>query len=151
MLKINFKKNHYLKIKKYLTILTKINLKILVLYFINKNYKLKLISFIILIITTKHNLFFHILDSIGTGILFYSIGLIKLRKNYNQKIEILQIYFKKILTNLTLIKNKPIGIHLLNINFNFDTFLYKLIKKTRLIFIKILNNFSFNGCRKKKF
>lgn len=152
LLKIRLKKNNSRKIEKNIVLLTNIKSKNLIIYYINVNYKLNLIKFIILILTTKSNIFLHILDSLGTQILFYSIGLIKLKKNYNQKTaEVLQIYFKKILTNLTFIKNKPIIFHLLlNINYTFKLFLYKLIKKIRLIYIKIIDNISFNGCRKKK-
>jgi hypothetical protein len=137
---------------KYLIIFTNITYKNLILYLTNdiKN-KLNLINFIILVSATKNsNIFFHILDSLGNELLFYSIRSIGLSKKYNKKAEALQIYLKKIVINSNRLKTKPITAHVLNLNNNLTWFFNRLTNIITLVHINLIYKFAYNGCRKKK-
>lgn len=151
LIKSYLNKGKYETLAKYLITLKNTANQCLIIY-LTKNIgnKLSLIKFILLIASFKKNIFFHILDSIGNELLFYSIGSVGLNKNYNQKLEVLKIYLKKITVSFNKLKNKTITAHILNINNDLSWFFNKLADIMVLVNINLLYKLSYNGCRKKK-
>lgn len=150
LIKVQFKIYIFNIIKKYIILLKNKNYKNLILFFVETNYKLNLISFIIIISSKKSNIFVHLLDCLGKELFFYSIGSSGLTKKYNKEIDILQNYLKIIINKFKILKNKPLILHTLNINFNLNWLLEKLTQKLIVISAKQFINLSYNGCRKKK-
>lgn len=112
--------------------------------------KINLIHFIILISSKKSNIFIHLLDCLGTELFFYSIGSIGLRKKTTKELVIFQNFIKKIFLNFNILFNKPLAIHILNLNYNLNWILKQLVEKLMLITTKLFICFAYNGCRKKK-
>lgn len=144
------KKNKSNKIKKYITILENRNYKEFIIKKIKTTIILNFINFIILISSKKSNIFLHLLDSLGNELLFYSIGSIGLNKKLFKEPIVLQNFIKKVFINLNILKNKPIVIHILNINYNTNWFINQLTTKLILFSTNFLFCFAYNGCRKKK-
>lgn len=149
-LKINEKKQITKTIKKHIYLLKIFHYKILCIKLLNFKIKFYLIKYIIKILVHKSNLFFYVNNCFGDIFLYYSIGLLKLNKKKFSKSEILQEFLKIISLKIKFLKHKPISIDLFNINFNYSWLLEKLFIKLIILAIRIYNNISYNGCRKKK-
>lgn len=150
LIKIQFKKYIFNIIKKYIILLKTKNYQNFILFLTKTNYQLNLINFIIIISNKKSNIFVHLLDCLGNELFFYSIGSSGLTKKYNKEIDILQNYLKIIINKFKILKDKPLILHILNINYNLNWLLEKLTQKLLVISAKQFINLAYNGCRKKK-
>lgn len=111
-----------------------------------------LVTYIVNFSFSPKNTLLHITDIEGNLKLRYSAGLVGITgKQKKNRILVLSRLFN-ILTKVkvTLLKNKPIALHLNNVGY-YKSFIIKKLKKD--FFIKIIKSYEtypYNGCRKKK-
>jgi ribosomal protein S11 len=90
-------------------------------------------------------------DTQGNLKLFYSAGSVELsgKQKRRRRIAIsklISLVFKK----ATFLGQKPIALHLNNVNFYRNLIIGKLKRNLYIKIIKILNHTPYNGCRRKK-
>lgn len=108
------------------------------------------ILYIITIKYTKVNTLLSVTNSKGLLYLFVSAGQCVKGKKKISRIIVIKKFLKILISDLDFLKNKPIALHLKNVDFN-RMWLIKFLKKK--FFIKTIKNFNIfphNGCRKKK-
>lgn len=111
-----------------------------------------LVMYIVHFSFSATNTFLHITDTSGNLKFHYSAGLLEFRgKQKKVRIVVLSSFFH-ILRQLriSLLKNKPIALHLNNVG-SYRYFIIRKLKK--YFFIRIVKNYElypYNGCRKKK-
>lgn len=117
-----------------------------------KNKKIFLLSYIICFSFSPKNTLLHITDVWGNLKFRYSAGLVgvtgKQKKNRILVLGRMCNVLKKI--RITLLKNKPIALHLNNVG-SYKYFIIKRLKKE--FFIQVIKNYetyAYNGCRSKK-
>ena len=109
------------------------------------------VMYIIEISFSKKNTLFHIMDSSGNMKFFYSAGSFQQSgKGKVARSMVLQKFYRLLITKLKLVKKVPIAVHFRNTDSNMFWFLKKLKKKFFITVVKHFNQYSFNGCRKKK-
>ena len=130
-----------LSIKKFLLTDTKeINLQdFMIMYIINVSF-------------SKANTTIHVSDIRGNLKLFYSAGSVDLsgkqkRKRRAAVSKLISLLLKKAI----FLGNKPIALHLSNVNYYKNLIVRKLKRNLYIKIIKIFNQTPYNGCRKKKF
>ena len=109
------------------------------------------VAYIISISFLKANTTIHVSDVKGNLKLFYSAGSVKLTGKQKRKRRIaisklISLIFKK----ATFLGQKPIALHLNNVNFYKNLIVRKLKRNLYIKVIKVLNQTPYNGCRKKK-
>lgn len=112
----------------------------------------KLISYIININLSPTNTIININNIKGIPKYFYSAGMFNLQKK--QKIKqpkAIIIILRALLLKSKIFKTKPVAVHFNNLFFNYQSYIFKKLKKK--IFAKIMISYIFtshNGCRLKK-
>ncbi len=98
------------------------------------------------------NTFLYITDALGNLKCKYSAGLLDFKgKSKRSRFQILKMFFKELRKlKVSLLKNKPIALNLVNVG-SYRQLIIRHLKKK--FFIRIVNNrqiHPYNGCRKKK-
>ena len=120
-----------------------------------KNKKLLkglLVMYIIHFSFSTTNTFLHITDTSGNLKFHYSAGLLEFKgKQKKVRIVVLSSFFNVLRQlRMSLLKNKPIALHLNNVG-SYKYFIIRKLKK--YFFIRIVKSYElypYNGCRKKK-
>ena len=109
------------------------------------------VMYIINISFLKANTTIHISDIKGNMKLFYSAGSVGLagKQKKNRRIAVSKL-ISLLLKKSTFLKNKPIALHLNNVNFYRNLIVGKLKRTLYIRVIKGFNQTPYNGCRKKK-
>ena len=110
------------------------------------------VAYIISISFLKANIVIHVSDIQGKLKLFYSVGsIINLhgKRKRKRQIAISKLIFL-VLKKAVFLGQKPIALHLNNVNFYKNLIISKLKRNLYIKIIKILNQIPYNGCRKKK-
>ena len=99
----------------------------------------------------KANTTIHISDIQGNLKLFYSAGSVGLsgKQKRRRRIAVSKL-IALILRKAAFLGQKPIALHLNNVNFYKNLIVGKLKRNLYIKIIKILNQTPYNGCRKKK-
>ena len=110
------------------------------------------IVYIVTFSFTSVNTFLHVTDSLGNLKFRSTAGLIDFKgKQKKSRLLVLTRFFlelKKL--KITILKDKPIALHLNNVGF-YKYFIIKNLKKYYFIrLVKSYETYSYNGCRKKK-
>ena len=109
------------------------------------------VAYIISISFLKANTTIHVSDTKGNLKLFYSAGSVELSGKQKRKRRIaVSKLISLILKKATFLGQKPIALHLNNVNFYKTLIVRKLKRSLYIKVIKILNQTPYNGCRKKK-
>jgi len=124
-------------------------------FFISNNKKTNLQDFIITYVISisflKANTTIQISDIKGNLKLFYSAGSVQLSGKQKRKRRIaVSKLISLVLKKATFLGQKPIALHLNNVNFYKNLIVRKLKRNLYIKVIKILNQTPYNGCRKKK-
>lgn len=117
----------------------------------NLNNQDLVIMYIVNISFLKANTTIHVSDTKGNMKLFYSAGSVGLtgkqkRKRRTAVSKLISLLIKK----ATFLKNKPVALHLNNVNFYNNLIVSKLRHTLYIRLIKRFNQTPYNGCRKKK-
>jgi ribosomal protein S11 len=111
-----------------------------------------MIMYIINISFSKANTTIHISDIQGNLKLFYSAGSVDLSGKQKRKRRVaISKLISLMLKKATFLSNKPIALHLVNVNYYKNLIVHKLKRNLYIKIIKIFNQTPYNGCRKKKF
>ena len=110
-----------------------------------------MIMYVVNISFLKANTTIHVSDTKGNIKLFYSAGSVGLTGKQKRKrriavIKLISLLIKK----ASFLSNKPVAIHLNNVNFYQNLIINKL---KQVLFIKVIKSFNqapYNGCRKPK-
>ena len=154
---IHFKKQYYKKVQSkayFLTKIKEINSKKVGFQFCNKYSSIVTSTFVVYVINiffSKKNTLLHVSDCSGNIKFFYSAGSFQQKgkqKTYHSFV--LRKFYKVLVSKLKFLRNVPIAIHLKNVSSNMFWFPKKLKKKLFVMVIKNFNQYSYNGCRKKK-
>merc|ERR1712194_482843 len=109
------------------------------------------IAYIISISFLKANTTIHVSDTKGNLKLFYSAGSVELSGKQKRKRRIaVSKLISLVLKKANFLGQKPIALHLNNVNFYKNLIIRKLKRNLYIKVIKILNQTPYNGCRKKK-
>jgi len=110
-----------------------------------------LVMYIVNITFTKANTIIHVSDIKGNMKLFYSAGSVGLmgKQKKNRRIAVSKL-ISLLLKKATFLKNKPLALHLNNVNFYNSLIVNKLKHALYIRVIKRFNQTPYNGCRKKK-
>jgi len=109
------------------------------------------VAYIVSISFLKANTTIHVSDIQGNLKLFYSAGSVELSGKQKRKRRIaISKLISLILKKATFLGQKPIALHLNNVNFYKNLIVRKLKRNLYIKVIKILNQTPYNGCRKKK-
>lgn len=117
----------------------------------NKNIQDLLVMYIINISFSKANTTIHVSDIKGNMKFFYSAGSVGLvgKQKKNRRVAISKL-ISLLLKKATFLKDKPIALHLNNVNFYNSLIINKLKHTLYIRIIKRFNQTPYNGCRKKK-
>ncbi len=116
----------------------------------NKNGSV--ISYVIYFSFSRVNTFLYVTDALGNLKFRYSAGLVDFKgKQKKNRLQVLNRFFSSLKKlKMSLLKNKPIAIHLHNVG-SYKYFIVKKLKKFFFVrFIKSYQTYPYNGCRKKK-
>ena len=109
------------------------------------------VAYIISISFLKANTTIHVSDTKGNLKLFYSAGSVDLSGKQKRKRRIaISKLISLILKKATFLNQKPVALHLNNVNFYKNLIVRKLKRNLYIKVIQILNQTPYNGCRKKK-
>jgi len=109
------------------------------------------IAYIISISFLKANTTIHVSDTKGNLKLFYSAGSVELSGKQKRKRRIaISKLISLVLKKANFLDQKPIALHLNNVNFYKNLIVRKLKRNLYIKVVKILNQTPYNGCRKKK-
>lgn len=109
------------------------------------------IAYIVSISFLKANTTIHVSDTQGNLKLFYSAGSVGLSGKQKRKRRIaVSKLISLVLKKATFLGQKPIALHLNNVNFYKNLIVRKLKRNLYIKIIKILNQTPYNGCRKRK-
>ena len=122
---------------------------------INENKETNLqdfvVAYIISISFLKANTTIHVSDTKGNLKLFYSAGSVELSGKQKRKRRIaISKLISLVLKKANFLDQKPIALHLNNVNFYKNLIVRKLKRNLYIKVVKILNQTPYNGCRKKK-
>jgi ribosomal protein S11 len=124
-------------------------------YILNNDKKINpqdfMIMYIINISFSKANTVINVSDIQGNLKIFYSAGSVQLsgKQKRKRRIAILKL-ISLVLKKATFLGRKPIALHLNNVNFYKNLIVRKLKRNLHIRVLKIFNQISYNGCRKKK-
>jgi ribosomal protein S11 len=111
-----------------------------------------MIMYIINVSFSKANTTIHVSDIQGNLKLFYSAGSVDLSGKQKRKRRIaISKLISLLLKKAIFLGNKPIALHLSNVNYYKNLIVRKLKRNLYIKIIKIFNQTPYNGCRKKKF
>nr|YP_010120181.1 ribosomal protein S11 [Pseudo-nitzschia micropora]QRC76535.1 ribosomal protein S11 [Pseudo-nitzschia micropora] len=109
------------------------------------------VAYIISISFLKANTTIHVSDTKGNLKLFYSAGSVELSGKQKRKRRIaISKLISLVLKKANFLGQKPIALHLNNVNFYKNLIVRKLKRNLYIKVVKILNQTPYNGCRKKK-
>merc|ERR1712166_979061 len=109
-----------------------------------------MVAYIISISFLKANTAIHISDTQGNLKLFYSAGTVDLSGKQKKKRRVaVSKLISLVLKKATFLGQKPIALHLNNVNFYKNLIVRKLKRNLYIKLIKVLNQTPYNGCRKK--
>lgn len=109
------------------------------------------VAYIISISFLKANTTIHVSDTKGNLKLFYSAGSVELSGKQKRKRRIaISKLISLVLKKANFLGQKPIALHLNNVNFYKNLIIRKLKRNLYIKVVKILNQTPYNGCRKKK-
>lgn len=136
--KIKENDSKILSIKKSQIVRLDNNQDLIVMYLIN-------VSFL------KANTTIHVSDIKGNMKLFYSAGSVGLvgKQKRQRRVAVTKL-ISLLLKKATFLSNKPIALHLNNVNFYKNLIVSKLKRDLYIRVIKSFNQSPYNGCRKKK-
>jgi ribosomal protein S11 len=107
--------------------------------------------YIINISFLKANTHIHVSDIQGNLKLFYSAGSVDLAGKQKKKRRIaVSKLISLLLKKATFLGQKPVALHLNNVNFYKNLIVRKLKRNLYIRIIKIFNQTPYNGCRKRK-
>jgi small subunit ribosomal protein S11 len=110
-----------------------------------------MLMYIVNISFLKANTTIHVSDIKGNMILFYSAGLVGLTgKQKRQRRVAAAKLISLLLKKATFLANKPVALHLNNINSYKNLIVSRLKKNLYIRVIKSFNQVPYNGCRRKK-
>lgn len=110
-----------------------------------------IVMYIVSISFLKANTTIHVSDTKGNMKLFYSAGSIGLKGKQKKKRSIaVSKLISLLLRKAVFLKNKPIALHLTNVNFYNSLIVNKLKHALYIRVIKSFNQSPYNGCRKRK-
>ena len=110
-----------------------------------------LVVYIINISFLKANTTIHVSDIQGNLKLFYSAGSVDLTGKQKKKRRIaVSKLISLLLKKATFLEQKPVALHLNNVNFYKNLIVRKLKRNLYIRIIKIFNQTPYNGCRKRK-
>ena len=99
----------------------------------------------------KANTTIHVSDTQGNLKLFYSAGSVALTGKQKKKRRIaVSKLISLLLKKANFLGQKPIALHLNNVNFYKNLIVRKLKRNLYIKIIKIFNQTPYNGCRKRK-
>lgn len=110
-----------------------------------------IVMYIISISFLKANTTIHVSDIKGNMKLFYSAGSVGLvgKQKRKRRIAVSKL-ISLVLKKATFLTNKPIALHLNNVNLHSSLIVSKLKRTLYIRIIKSFSNTPYNGCRKKK-
>jgi ribosomal protein S11 len=109
------------------------------------------VIYIINISFLKANTTIHVSDIQGNLKLFYSAGSVDLTGKQKKKRRIaVSKLISLLLKKATFLGQKPVALHLNNVNFYKNLIVRKLKRNLYIKIIKIFNQTPYNGCRKRK-
>ena len=110
-----------------------------------------LVMYVVNISFSKANTTIHVSDIEGNMKLFYSSGSVGLvgKQKKNRRIAVSKL-ISLLLKKATFLKNKPVALHLNNVNFYNSLIVNKLKHALYIRVIKRFNQTPYNGCRNKK-
>ena len=109
------------------------------------------VVYIINISFLKANTTIHVSDTQGNLKLFYSAGSVDLTGKQKKKRRIaVSKLISLLLRKATFLGQKPVALHLNNVNFYKNLIVRKLKRNLYIKIIKIFNQTPYNGCRKRK-
>lgn len=109
------------------------------------------VVYIVNISFLKANTTIHVSDTQGNLKLFYSAGSVDLTGKQKRKRRIaVSKLISLLVRKATFLDQKPIALHLNNVNFYKNLIVRKLKRNLYIKIIKIFNQTPYNGCRKKK-
>jgi ribosomal protein S11 len=122
---------------------------------ISNNREINLQDFMIMYVINvsflKANTAIHVSDVQGNLKLFYSAGSVDLTGKQKKKRRIaVSKLISLLLKKASFLSRKPIALHLNNVNFYKKLIVRKLKRNLYIKIIKIFNQTSYNGCRKRK-
>lgn len=154
---IHLKKQYLKKMQNKVRLLNKLketNHKKVGLSFLKNSAKIPNMTFVMYIIEisfSKKNTLFHISDCSGNIKFFYSAGSFQQKgKGKVSRSTVLRKFYRLLISKLKFVKRVPIAIHFKNADSNMFWFLKRLKKKLFITVVKHFNQYSYNGCRKKK-
>jgi ribosomal protein S11 len=110
-----------------------------------------IVMYIINISFLKANTHIHVSDIQGNLKLFYSAGSVDLAGKQKKKRRIaVSKLISLLLKKATFLGQKPVALHLNNVNFYKNLIVRKLKRNLYIRIIKIFNQTPYNGCRKRK-
>lgn len=110
-----------------------------------------IVMYVINISFLKANTTIHVSDVKGNMKLFYSAGTVGLTGKQKKKRRIaISKLISLLIKKATFLKNKPVALHLNNVNFYNSLIVNKLKHTLYIRVIKRFNQTPYNGCRKKK-
>lgn len=149
-LKIKLKVIALKNIKKYEFFFNVINYKFALIKLVHEK-NINLIYYIIVILSTKSNIFFHVINCFGLELFSFSTSLLNSNKQKLKQTQYLQKFLEFLLLKMKFLTNKPLAIHFFNVDLSFDFLIQQFYLKLILLSVKIFVNICYNGCRKKKF
>lgn len=154
---IRLKKQYFKKVQNKASFLTEIketNYKKIGFSFCGKYSSVITSTFVVYVINisfSKKNTLLHVSDCSGNVKFFYSAGSFQQKgKKKIFRSLVLRKFYKVLVSKLKFLRNVPIAIHFKNLNSNMFWFLKKLKKTLFIAIVKHFNQYSYNGCRKKK-
>lgn len=109
------------------------------------------VIYIVNISFLKANTTIHVSDIQGNLKLFYSAGSVDLTGKQKRKRRIaVSKLISLLLKKATFLGQKPVALHLNNVNFYKNLIVHKLKRNLYIKIIKIFNQTPYNGCRKRK-
>jgi len=110
-----------------------------------------LVVYIITIVFLRANTTIHVSDIKGNVKLSYTSGSVNLLgKQKKNRTKAISRLVSLITRKATFLKNFPVSVHLYNVSSHKSFVLNKLKNSFFVRFIKVFNQFPYNGCRKRK-
>ena len=110
-----------------------------------------MVMYIVNISFLKANTIINVSDIQGNLKLFYSAGSVQLSGKQKRKRRVaISKLISLVLKKATFLNNKPVALHLNDVNFYRNLIVRKLKRNLYLKIIKIFNQTPYNGCRRKK-
>ena len=110
-----------------------------------------LVMYIVNVSFLKANTTIHVSDTQGNLKLFYSAGSVNLTGKQKRKRRIaVSKLISLLIRKATFLGQKPVALHLNNVNFYKNLIVRKLKRNLYIKIIKIFNQTPYNGCRKRK-